>query len=55
MDLRRTEFEYPLAYARGSVVRPDPKVVPKNKKFQRSTAKSTNRQALPPSGKSYSP
>jgi phosphatidylserine/phosphatidylglycerophosphate/cardiolipin synthase-like enzyme len=31
------ECKYPLADARGSVALPDPKIVPKNKKFQRST------------------
>jgi hypothetical protein len=31
------ELTYPLADARGSVVRPDTKIVPKNKKSQGST------------------
>jgi hypothetical protein len=36
------ELKYPLADARGSVVLPDSKIVPKNKKFQRSTTNSAN-------------
>jgi hypothetical protein len=32
------EFKYPLADARGSVVLPDSKIVPKNKKSQRGTS-----------------
>jgi hypothetical protein len=39
MDRQGKEFKYPLAHARGSVVLPNPKIVPKNKKFQRSTMK----------------
>jgi hypothetical protein len=37
LDQRGKELKYPLADARGSVVMPVQKIVPKNKKFQRST------------------
>jgi hypothetical protein len=34
MDRQGKELKYPLADARGSVVMPVQKIVPKNKKFQ---------------------
>jgi hypothetical protein len=33
MDQRGTELKYPLAYARGSVALPNPKIVPKKQEI----------------------